>query len=86
MNERSSIKDQVAIVTGGAAGIGEAVVYRFADEGAKVVIVDKDADKGSALSEKVKAGGGDAVFVQADVSASGDVKNAFQKTLDLWGR
>ncbi len=45
MSERSSIRGHVAIVTGAAAGIGEAVAQRFADEGAKVALVDRDADK-----------------------------------------
>ncbi|MBT3350626.1 MAG: SDR family oxidoreductase [Nitrospinaceae bacterium] len=86
MSERSSIKDHVAIVTGGAAGIGEAVVLRFASEGAKVVIVDKDNEKGAAVAEKISAGGAEVIFVQADVTSSADVRSAFAQTMDRWGQ
>lgn len=86
MSERSSIKNHVALVTGGAAGIGEAVALRFADEGAKVAVVDKDGEKGTAVVEKINAGGAEAVFVQADVTTSPDVKLAFAQTIDRWGQ
>ena len=46
------LADKVAIITGGAAGMGEAHVRRFIDEGAKVVLTDVNVEKGEALSEK----------------------------------
>ncbi len=86
MSERSSIRGHVAIVTGAAAGIGEAVAQRFADEGAMVALVDRDAEKGQALADKLKAGGADAEFLRADVGVSGEVKGAFAETLGRWGK
>jgi NAD(P)-dependent dehydrogenase (short-subunit alcohol dehydrogenase family) len=56
---------KVAVVTGGASGLGEGLVRRFAAEGAKVVIGDVDRDGGAALAADI---GGAALFVEADVS------------------
>jgi 3-oxoacyl-[acyl-carrier protein] reductase len=86
MSERSSIRGQVAIVTGGAAGIGEAVVRRFAEEGVRIALVDKDPDNGNSVVENIKSAGADAIYLQADVGSSADVKEAFRKTDERWGR
>ena len=86
MNERSSIKDHVTVVTGGAAGIGEAVVSRFAAEGARVAVVDKDPDKGNSIAEKIKADDADALFVRADVTSASETKEAFRLVLERWGK
>ena len=86
MKESSSIRGHVAIVTGGAAGIGEAVVDRFAEEGARIAVLDKDSAKGASVVEKLKSGGTDAIYIQADVGSSVDVKEAFRVTDARWGR
>ena len=57
--------NKVAIITGGAAGMGEAHVRRFIDEGAKVVLTDVNVEKGEALSEKL---GENALFIEHDVT------------------
>ena len=59
------LADKVAIITGGAAGMGEAHVRRFIDEGAKVVLTDVNVEKGEALSEKL---GENALFIEHDVT------------------
>lgn len=59
------LKNKVAIITGGAAGMGEAHVRLFIEEGAKVVLTDINAEKGNALAEKL---GENAVFIQHDVT------------------
>ena len=59
------LANKVAIITGGAAGMGEAHVRRFIDEGAKVVLTDVNADKGQSLAEKV---GENALFIEHDVT------------------
>lgn len=86
MNARSSIRGQVAIITGGAAGIGEACVERFAEEGARIAVLDKDAERGRAVTEKISSGGAEAFFSQVDVTSSDGVKEAFQSVLDRWGK
>jgi NAD(P)-dependent dehydrogenase (short-subunit alcohol dehydrogenase family) len=86
MNERSSIKGHVAVITGGAAGIGEACVERFAEEGAYISILDRDQEKGNALADKIQSAGGSAIFVQCDVSSSSSVKDAIRSSLDKWER
>lgn len=86
MSDRSSIRGHVALVTGGAAGIGEACVERFAREEARVAVLDRDAEKGNALTEKIISEGADAVFLLADVTSSSDVREAFRKILDKWGK
>ncbi|MGZ8809403.1 MAG: SDR family NAD(P)-dependent oxidoreductase, partial [Mycobacterium sp.] len=56
---------KVAIVTGGASGLGEGLARRFAAEGAKVLIGDVDTDSGATLAADI---GANALFVEADVS------------------
>jgi NAD(P)-dependent dehydrogenase (short-subunit alcohol dehydrogenase family) len=62
------LKDKVAIITGGAQGIGEGCVRRFVLEGAKVVSADILADKGEAVARDIRQQGGEAVFIACDVS------------------
>ena len=70
MAEKSGqVAGKVALVTGGASGIGEACVLTLAREGASVVITDIDASRGKALAEKIVADGGKAIFLQQDVTS-----------------
>ena len=63
------LDDKVAIVTGGARGTGEAVVRRFAEEGAKVLIVDVLDDLGKAIASEL---GASVEFVRGDVTSEAD--------------
>lgn len=76
--------DKVALVTGGSGGIGRASAQLFAQSGAKVVIGDIDPG-GSETVETIKREGGDAVFVKADVSDEGDVKNLIATAVKTYG-
>lgn len=77
-------KGKVAIITGGASGIGEASVIQFAKEGARVVISDM-SEAGQGLSENLNVKGYETIFVQADVTKEEDVKKLVQKAIDEFG-
>jgi len=80
------LEGKVALVTGGAMGIGRAVALAFAREGARVVIADIDVEKGHEVVEAIRNTEGDAAFVQADVGRSEDVQAAVQTALRQFGR
>jgi NAD(P)-dependent dehydrogenase (short-subunit alcohol dehydrogenase family) len=76
----------VAIVTGGARGIGGATARRFAAEGAKVVIGDLLPDEGQETAAAIAAAGGSAIFVQADVTQEADCLLLSQTAAAEYGR
>lgn len=78
--------DQVAIVTGGAGGIGRAVSLALASLGAKVMVVDIARDGAAATAQMITQRGGRALFTGADVSLSEDVANYVSQTIQAWGR
>lgn len=79
------LKDRVAIVTGSGRGIGRATALRFAEEGAKVVVVDVDLDEAQAVVDEIKAAGGDALAAQVDVSSRPSVDAMAKIVLDHYG-
>lgn len=79
------LKEKTALVTGGAKGIGEAIVRLFVQEGAQVVIADLCEAEGTALARELTAAGGQAVFVQTNVMDSGSVQAAIQTAVDRFG-
>ena len=74
------LEDKVAIITGGAQGMGAVTAKLFAKEGAKVVIADFNVEKGQEQTDKIKAAGGECSFVKTDVSKSEDVENMVLRT------
>ncbi|KUG24290.1 3-hydroxyacyl-coa dehydrogenase [hydrocarbon metagenome] len=74
-------KDVVALVTGGASGLGEASVLALFKEGAKVVIIDVDEDKGEKLAATI---GASAIFAKTDITSEADVRQAVQKAIDTF--
>ena len=74
------IEGAVALVTGGASGLGEATIRRLAGAGAKAVIVDRDAKKGEALAKEL---GERVVFQPTDVTAEADVRAAVERAASL---
>lgn len=77
------LDDKVAIVTGGADGIGLACVERFIAEGARVVIADINDEKGEAEAARI---GGDAAFVRCDVANKAHVEHAVGVAVETFGR
>ena len=77
---------KVALVTGGASGIGKATVEGLAHEGAKVAFTDITDDAGKALESQLKAQGHDVMFVRSDATREEDVKSLVEKIVARWGR
>lgn len=82
----NKLNGQVAIITGGSSGIGRATANLFAAEGAKVVVVGRDAAKAEAVAVEIIMAGGEAMAVGADVSGEGPVKQLVAATLERYGR
>jgi NAD(P)-dependent dehydrogenase (short-subunit alcohol dehydrogenase family) len=80
------VKGKVAIVTGGASGIGEATARLLASEGAAVAIVDIDDENGKRVADEIKAEKRVADFWHADISRENEVKNAFSEIYKKYGR
>ena len=79
------LPDKIAIVTGGGAGIGEAIARRFAAEGAKVIVADIDAAAAESVARGISNGGGTAAPVAADIAAEPGAKSIADRALELWG-
>jgi 3-oxoacyl-[acyl-carrier protein] reductase len=79
------LANKVALITGGASGFGEATAILFSEEKAKVAIADIDGAKGEEVVKRIRKEGGDAIFVQTDVSRITDVKNMIDTTLRAFG-
>ncbi len=80
------LKDKVAIITGGASGIGLAACRRFVEEGENVVLSDYDAEKGKEEAKKLQDEGYDVQFVQVDVANMKSVRELMDCTLNMYGR
>ncbi len=81
-----SFSGRVALVTGGAAGIGRATALAFADAGLQVVVSDVDVAGGEATVALIREAGGDALFVRCDVTRDAEVKVLMERTLSAYGR
>lgn len=79
------LKDKVSIITGATKGIGEATAYEFIKEGAKVSLAGRSTDLGEQVAKKCREMGGEAIFVQCDVSKKKEVDNLVAKTVEHYG-
>jgi 3-hydroxybutyrate dehydrogenase len=80
------MKGKVAIVTGGASGIGLAIVEKLAQEGVNCVIADLGASDGERAATEVQKTGADCLFVATSVSQPGDVRHLVEATMKRFGR
>ncbi len=80
------LKKRVAVITGSARGMGKATALLFAQEGAKVVVNDfVNVKEGKKVVAEIKETGGEAIFVQADISNPKHVKKLFAKVVKVFG-
>jgi 2,5-dichloro-2,5-cyclohexadiene-1,4-diol dehydrogenase 1 len=80
------LENKIGLVTGGGMGIGRAICQAFAREGAKVVVADFNPESGAETVQLIRDSGGDALFVQADVSDEAQVKAMVANTVEHYGR
>ncbi len=80
------LESKVALITGAGSGIGRATAELFGREGARVVVADLSVEGGEATVEAIRELGGDAIFVQADVSSASDVRKMVDATTQAYGR
>ncbi len=82
----SKLENKVALITGASSGIGAKTAKLFAKEGASVVLMARRKERLEKLVEEIKAEGGKAVAVGADVTSNEDVKNAVDTAINEFGR
>jgi NAD(P)-dependent dehydrogenase (short-subunit alcohol dehydrogenase family) len=85
-NQRSGrLAGDVAIVTGSTAGLGKEIARLFVAEGASVVVTGRNQARGDALAADLRAGGGDATFIRADLSVDADAYALIDTTIERYG-
>jgi L-fucose dehydrogenase len=80
-----NLKDKAVIVTGGASGIGEAIVRELAQEGAIPIIVNRGAERGKKIEDELKSQGHECLFIQAELSQEENCRTIIEKTLEKYG-
>jgi NAD(P)-dependent dehydrogenase (short-subunit alcohol dehydrogenase family) len=81
----NSLVNKVALITGGASGIGRATAVLFAQEGAAIAIVDINVKQGQSLVAEIQSAGGKAIFIHCDVTSADDCRAAVEKTVSTFG-
>jgi len=79
------LRNKVALITGGASGIGRATALLFAREGAAVAIVDINAELGQSAVKEIETLGGKAIFITCDVTKAEDCQRAVETTVAAFG-
>jgi NAD(P)-dependent dehydrogenase (short-subunit alcohol dehydrogenase family) len=80
------VDGKIALVTGAGSGIGRATALVFAREGAKVLVADVVVDGGEETVRQIKAAGGEALFIKADMAKAAEVEAMVQKAVTTYGR
>ena len=82
----AKLKDKVAFLTGAGAGIAKATAKLFVAEGAKVAIIEMNREVGDAAEKEIRAAGGDALFIETDVTKDDSMKRAMDATIAKFGK
>jgi len=77
---------KVAIITGATSGMGKASVRRFVEAGACVVIAGRDDERGKKLEREIQENGGQAIYIQVDISREDTVENLLERTLEKYNK
>lgn len=80
------VKNKVAIVTGGASGLGKSSAILLAREGAKIVVTDIDEENGNQVVQQIKYNGGEAIYIEQDVSKENQWEMVIETTLKKFGK
>ncbi|MBX9759085.1 MAG: SDR family oxidoreductase [Beijerinckiaceae bacterium] len=80
------LRDKICMVTGAGQGIGRATAYRFAAEGAHVLVVERNAESGAETARAIEASGGIATAYAVDMSVRADVENLMNACVQTFGR
>ena len=79
------LEGKVAVITGGATGMGRATALAFAEQGAKVSILDIQIEEGEKTAQMIRDAGGEAQFFKADVTKSAEIDQAFDQAIAAFG-
>jgi NAD(P)-dependent dehydrogenase (short-subunit alcohol dehydrogenase family) len=80
------LENRVALITGGSSGIGRAASLLFAKEGARVVLAARGVERGEDTAQEIVAGGGEAIFIRADMADANDIEALIKAAVSRYGR
>ena len=86
MDTSANTSPKVAVITGGASGIGKATAIKSASKGIHIVIAGRDRERGEATVKEIEANGGKAIYIPTDVSSEKDVTNLIATAVQTFGR